>query len=287
MLDELASGIILFIVIFLFIIVIGSELFTIMVNEQLRYLRLITHYAPVPAPGSNHPVPEPVARYLSWAEGRKQDPAMCVRISHAGRFRYGRNGRWMKMGGEGFLSLAVPAYVWRTTILYAPILWLETFDHYVDRVAGMNLSLFSVFPLETGHTEEMKAGSLFRYLSCTLLFPSTLASSSLVKWENIDDSAAKAVIRDGDVSAEGIVRFDSRGAAESIEACHTVNPATGRPLPGHYLCRFSSWTETGGQRIPMQVESEIILPDGELVCAEYIITAVEFDAPVSLHGRGT
>jgi len=286
MFTELMSVIILFIVISLFFIVIGSELFTIMVNDQLRYLRLVTHYAPATAPGSIVSVPEPVSRYLSRFAGGKRDPVMCVRIAHAGRFRYGRNGRWMKMGGEVFFSLALPAFVWRTTIIFAPGIWLETLDYYVGRAAGMNFSLFSVFPLQNGHTEEVKAGALFRYFACIPLFPAILASSPFITWENVDESAAKAVISDRDVTAESFVRFDSQGRIESIESCQKANPDTGRPVPGHSLCRFSSWTETGGYRIPMQIESEIILPKGELVCAEYVITAVDFDPPDTFRGRG-
>jgi hypothetical protein len=287
MLAVLTLWVILCIVIFLFIIVVGSELFAIMIDEQLRYLRLIIHYAPLP-PAVNIPQrPEPVSRYLSWALGENRTPAGCMHFRHGGRIRYGKTGRWMDMGGEGFFSVAVPAFVWHATITYAPGIWLETYDYYVDRKAGMNLNLLSVLPLNNAQTDEMKGSSLFRYLTRTPLFPMILGSSSFIRWENVDDSTAKVVIKDEDTAVDAIVRFDSKGMMESIESCQKTIPETGRPVPGHFASSFSSYADVGGCRIPMQITSEIILPDGEYVYAEYAITLLEFDAPGTLCRRGS
>jgi len=287
MLTELILGISLCIVIFSFIIVVGNELFSIMINEQLRYLRLIVHYAPLP-PAVNIPQrPEPVSRYVSWALSENRTPVGCMHFRHGGRIRYGKTGRWMRMGGEGFFSAAVPAFVWHATITWAPGVWLDTYDYYVDRKAGMNLNLFSVFPLDNAQTDEMNVSALFRYLTRTPLFPTILGSSPFIAWENVDDTTARAVIRDEDISVEAIVRFDSRGMVESIESCQKTIPETGRPVPGHFASRFSSWADVGGYRIPMFITSEIILPEGEYVCAEFAITLVEFDAPGTLCQRGS
>ncbi len=185
----------------------------------------------------------------------------------------------MGMGGEGFFSVAVPAFVWHATIMYAPGIWLEAYDCYVDRKAGMNLNLFSVIPLDNAQTDEMKGSSLFRYLTRTPLFPMILGSSSLICWENVDDTTAKAIITDKDTSVVAIVRFDTKGMVESIESCQKTIPETGRPVPGHFTSRFSSYADAEGFRIPMRIISEIFLPEGEYVCAEYAITYVEYDAP--------
>ena len=110
MLSELLFGFILWIAVSLFIIAVGSELFAIMIDERLRYLRLIVNYAPLPATVSIPTRPEPVARYASYAVGENQDPVGCVHIRHSGRIRYGKTGRWMNMGGEAFFSLATPGF---------------------------------------------------------------------------------------------------------------------------------------------------------------------------------
>jgi Family of unknown function (DUF6920) len=285
MLSELILGVSVCIVVFSFILVVGHELFAIMIDEQLRYLRLIIHYAPLPAAVSIPQRPEPVSRYVSWALGENRTPSGCMHFRHGGRIRYGKTGRWMGMGGEGFFSAAAPAFVWHATITYAPGVWLEMYDYYVDRKAGMNLNLFSVFPLDNAKTDEIKGSSLFRYLARTPLFPQILGSSPFIRWENVDDSTAKAIITDKDTSVEALVRFGSRGMIDSIEFCDKTNPETGRPVPGHFASRFSSYADVRGCQVPMQITSEIILPDGEYVCAEYAITLVEFDVPGTICQR--
>jgi hypothetical protein len=281
MLTELFLVIGLCIVIFFFVIAVGNEFFAIIVNEQLRYLRLIIHYAPLPPVVSIPQHPEPVSRYVSWALGDNRTPVGCIHFRHGGRIRYGKNGRWMDMGGEGFFSTAVPAFIWHATITYAPGIWLETFDYYVDRKAGMNLNLFSVFPLDNAQTDEIRESSLFRYLTRTPLFPMILGSSPFIHWENFNDSAAKAIIKDKDIAVEAIARFDSKGRIGSIESCQKTIPETGRPVPGHFASTFSSFAEVRGCQIPMRIVSEIILPGGKYVCADYTITLVEFDTPDS------
>lgn len=286
MVPDLLTLFILSIAIFLFIVVIGSELFAIMADEQLRLLRLSVHSAPLPSADRIGTGPEPVSRYLSWALMDNREPdGGCIRIRHEGRIRFGKDGRWMPSGGEAFFPLAVPAFMWRSTILYAPGIWLEAFDYYIDRTAGMNLNLFSVFPLSNGQSESLKGSSLFRYLAFTPLFPIVHATSPFIHWENIDETMAKAVISDNGQSAEAVVRFDGRGRIGSIEACGRTDPKSSRPLPGHYLNRFSSYTEMGGFHIPRQIISEIVLPEGGLVCAEYTITAVESETRGSPAGK--
>jgi hypothetical protein len=279
MIDPMVFGILLWIAIVLLTIVAGSELFTIMIEEQIRYLRLIVHYAPLPATISIPTRPEPVARYVSWAQGENRNPAGCVHIRFGGRCRYGKTGRWMNMGGEAFLSLAAPGFVWHSTINYAPGIWLSAFDYYIDDKAGMNLNLMSVFPLDNAQGDAIKTSSLFRYLACTPLFPMIHGSAGFINWENIDDLTVKAIITDKGRSVEAIVRFNGRGWIESIGMHDMTHTETGRPVPGHFATRFSSYTPVEGYWIPMQVDSDMILPDGEQVTAEYSITEIGFDTP--------
>ena len=285
MFAELTTGILLWVAIFLFIILVGSELFALMVDEQIRHLRLIIFYAPLPAKAGIPASPEPVARYVSWALGENQNPVDCVHVRYTGRIRYGRTGRWMKMNGEALFSLATPAFTWHAKIAYTPGTWIEAFDYYVHHEAGMNFNLFSFLPLNNAHTGGIRGSSLFRYLACMPLFPMIHRSSDFISWETVDDSTAKASIRDADLSVEAIARFDARGWIRSITTCQNVHPETGRPLPGLFSSRFSGYAEVGGYRIPIQIASELILPDGEYVCAEYSITAVKYDTPVTLQRK--
>ena len=250
-----------------------------MVNEQIHRHRLIIFYAPLPASAGIMSNPEPVARYVSWALGENPVPVDSMHVRYTGRIRYGRTGRWMKMNGGALFSLAVPGFTWHAKIAYAPGIWIESFDYYIHHEAGMNLNLFSTLPLDNIHGNEIKPSSLFRYLAFTPLFPMIYRSSGLISWETVDELTAKAGIHDADLSVEAIARFDGHGWIESIETYPKTHPEIARPVPGLFANRFSGYAEIGGYRIPMQIASEQILPDGEYLCAEYSITGVEYNMP--------
>src|SRR5665647_1550906 len=191
MLAELTFGFLLWVSIFLLIIIIGSDLFTSMIEHQANYLRLIIDYAPLPSNKSIPSDPEPVSRYLAWSLGKNTDPVGCVHIRHTGRFRYGKTGRWMNVRGRAFFSLGTPGFVWHAKIAYAPGIWIDAFDYYVHREAGMFLNLFSVFPLDNAYGDKIKTSSLFRYLASTPLFPMALLPGASLEWKNVSDSTAR------------------------------------------------------------------------------------------------
>jgi hypothetical protein len=273
------QGIIFSLVTVLLAIAIGSNLFSVMVDEQIRYLQLIVTYAPLPATGFRRTPPDPVTRYLKWAVGNEDDPAGCARIRYSGKIRLGKDGRWMKMGGSACFSQAVPGFVWHSTMIFAPFIWIETLDYYVHRNAGMNLNLFSFFPLNNSRDERIAVPSLFRYLACAPLYPRILASPDHVSWEAIDDSEAQAVIHDAGIATEAIVRFNRNGWIDSIAAHDPASPASGHPIPGVVTCRFSDYAEIGGHHIPTQVSSEQFLPDGTYSCMEFEVISAEYDMP--------
>jgi Family of unknown function (DUF6920) len=109
----------------------------------------------------------------------------------------------------------------------------------------------------------------------------------VIRWEPVDDSTAKAVIRDADLSVEALARFDGRGWIESIRTCQKTHRETGRPMPGLFASRFSGYAEADGYRIPMQIASELILPDRECVYAEVTITGIEFNKPPKIRRSGS
>ena len=150
-----------------------------MVDEQLRYLRLIVHYAPLPRDHQHSsPVPNRLHAMYRGLLGENRTPVGCMHFRHGGRIRYGKTGRWMNMGGEGiFFSCSTGV---SSGMQQSPTLPVYGSKHSIIMLiakAGMNLNLFSVFPLDNAQTDEMKDGSLFRYLTCTPLFPMILGSS--------------------------------------------------------------------------------------------------------------
>ncbi len=277
MFPELIFWFLVWVAIFLLIVIIGNGLFTSMIEHQASYLHLIIDYAPLPSNKSIPSDPEPVSRYLAWALGMNTDPVGCVHIRHTGRIRYGKTGRWMNVRGGAFLSLGTPGFVWHAKIAYIPGIWIDAFDYYVHHEAGMNLNLFSVFPLDNAYGDKIKTSSLFWYLASAPLFPMALLPGASLEWKNVSELTARASLMDNDLCAEALVHFDGTGRIQSIEACHRNPPKSSNPVPGHFIQNFSNYSDVQGYKIPLHLSSDLILPDGEDASIDITITSVEFE----------
>lgn len=266
--------------IFLFAVAIGSNLFAVMVDEQLQYLRLIALYAPLRVPSIGRSLPVPVSEYLVWAAGNTKNPAGCAGIRFSGRTRLGKNGRWMKTGGRAWFSLSVPNDIWHTTLAFIPGIWIETCDYHVHRTAGTNFNLFSFFPLNNAHSADMIAPSLFRYLAAAPFFPHVLASPDMVSWEKIDDSAATATLHHGDRSVRALVRFDGNFRIGSIVLHDTAFPVHENPFPGVFSSTYYDYANIRGHQIPRHIVFEAHLADGEYICTEYWLNDIGYSFPM-------
>jgi hypothetical protein len=265
--------------IFLLILIIGGNLFAAIVGQQVLYLRLMIDYAPLSPTNRIPSHPEFVSRCLSWTLSGHTDPVGCVHIRHTGKIRYGKTGRWMEIRGESIFSLATPGFVWHAKITYFPGIWIEAFDYYAHREAGMNLNLFPVFPLTTIYDGAIKTSSLFRYLASAPLYPIALVPVITLEWQNVSDLTARLSIRDNDLSAEALVHFDGSGRIQNIEACHRNQLENGRPVPGYFMMKFSDYTDVKGYKIPLQISSDLILPEGQSACIERTISSIVFEIP--------
>jgi len=286
MLSEMIAGIILFVAIFIIIIIAGEELFFVIMREQVRYFFLIVFYAPLPRTITISKRFPQLALYLLWAIGENTEPVSSVHIRHTGRFRYGKKGRWMNADGEAFFSLAVPGFVWHTRIAYLPGIWIDTFDYYVHRKAGMLFNLFSFIPLNNAQGNEIKPASLFRYLANAPLFPMIFGTDNSIAWESVDESTARVIVHDNDLSTEALVHFDGSGRIRSIESFCRSERETDRPAPGHSVNTFAEYSEVHGYKIPMRITSEFILPDGEHASTDVTITSIEYAKAGKIYNGG-
>jgi hypothetical protein len=51
--------------------------------------------------------------------------------------------------------------------------------------------------------------------------------------------------------------------------------------------KFSDYTDVQGYKIPLQISSELILPDGEYACTDFTITSIEFEIPGKICRSGS
>lgn len=211
-------------------------------------------------------LPPPVARYLRLALPTDAPMIATARLQHRGSFATDAAGeRWRPFTSDQLVITRRPGFDWDGRIRMMPGVDVRVHDAYVGGVGILHASLLGLITLaRPPQTAALAEGELMRFLAEAVWYPTALWPGQGVTWEAIGDMAARATLRDGDVSVQLDFRFGPDGLVAVVEAAargRTVGTAT-VPTPWHG--RFWDYQLRGGVRVPLEGEVAWILPEGPL-----------------------
>jgi hypothetical protein len=222
--------------------------------------------APPPAAARYDPaelegLPAPVARYFSFALAPGQPLVLRARFTQQGTFATARE-RWAPFTATEDFTVFPPGFVWDARIRMAPFVSVRVRDSYLAGQGIMHGELGGlVTVVDQRDTPEMAAGALLRYLAEAAWLPTALLPASGVTWEGLDESSARATLRDAGVTVSMEVRFGASGEIASISAMRHRD-VKGKPVLTPWSGRFSSYARVHGMMVPTESEVGWDLPDG-------------------------
>jgi hypothetical protein len=116
-------------------------------------------------------LPEVVQRYLSYSRVVGKEIIRTVRLKQIGKFRQNAQQPWMNLDAEEYYSVNPPGFVWVGTMRKAGFPLVRARDRYRAGKGNMRLKLGTIFPIANATGEAMDQGSLTRYLSEMIWFP--------------------------------------------------------------------------------------------------------------------
>jgi hypothetical protein len=144
-----------------------------------------------------------------------------------------------------------------------PLISAHVHDAYVGGEGTLDVAvigLFTVADLSGGG--DLAKGELTRFLAEAPWYPTPLLPSNGLKWEAIDDNAARANLTDGDAQVAMTFKFNSEGLIDTSRAearGRAVGKiATTAPWEGHYW----NYARRGNMLVPLEAEVSWIMPDG-------------------------
>jgi hypothetical protein len=211
-------------------------------------------------------LPPPVARYLRHVLREGQPLIRSVEIVQEGEFRIGTDeGSWRPFRATHIAVVNPPGFMWDARILMAPLLAVRVRDAYVGGGGSMHAEILAVHMLiDEKDKPELDAGALQRYLAEAVWFPTALLPSQGVKWEAIDDHAARATLTDSRTSVSLEFRFNDAGEIVGSFATSRFREVDGSYVPTPWGGRYGAYEERQGMRIPLEGEVEWYLPDRTL-----------------------
>jgi hypothetical protein len=144
-----------------------------------------------------------------------------------------------------------------------PGLTVRAYDAYVAGEGILHASLFGVVSLvNLRGTPEMAQGELMRFFAEAPWYPTALLPSQGVQWEAVDDTSAKATLKDSATTLTMLFRFNENGLIESVRAEARGRTVSGAVIPTPWEGQWSNYELRDGMRIPIEGEVAWMLPEG-------------------------
>ncbi|KGM44801.1 hypothetical protein P9D43_11310 [Neobacillus niacini] len=222
-------------------------------------------------------LPYPVQRWLINSNVIGKDEVKTVRLKQQGRMRTEKNGKWMPTKAEQYFTINEPGFIWIADVKMAPLVRLSGIDTYKAGTGKMKIKVFSLFPVVDAKGPEMDSGTMMRYLAEMMWYPSA-ALKPYIKWEEIDETSAKATMENNGISVSGVFYFNEKG-----DILRFVGKRY-REVEGKYV--LSDWgginkefKEFKGIRIPSKSDVTWFEKDEEFRWFEVEITDIQYNVP--------
>ena len=195
-------------------------------------------------------LPAPVERYVETVLEESSPRVPTARIQQRGEVRL--DGDWRPFSAVQHVAVDPPGFVWDADVEMAPGVGVRVVDRYVAGEGGLRATLLSVLPVVEAPPEpSLSEAELARYLAECVWLPTALLDER-VEWEAIDDSTARATIRDGERTASLTFEFDDRGLVERVhaDARYRLDEDETAPWTGE----FSEYRVRNGVLVPTEAE---------------------------------
>ena len=221
-------------------------------------------------------VPDPVARYLTFALVRGQPIVRHARVEHVGMFA-ARPGRWAAFRSVQRMTAPVPGFVWDARIALAPLLPVHVRDGYIAGAGSMRAAIGGLLPVARHEgSREIAASALWRYLAEAPWLPTALLPSERLAWRALDDRSARATLTDGEVTASADFHFDRRGRIVRVTGERFRAVGEGQVLT-RTEGRHWDYARVSGMMVPTSGEVAWLLPECAHVYWRAAVARAEHD----------
>lgn len=209
-------------------------------------------------------LPTPVERYFRTVLKDGQPIASAVRVEHTGTFNMSETGeQWRSFISTQRVITQPPGFDWEGRIAMMPGLSVRVHDAYIAGEGILHASLFGLVSLvNLRGTPEVAQGELMRFFAEAAWYPTALLPSQGARWEAVDDTSAKATLKDDKITLTLLFRFDDNGLIKSVRAEARGRTVAGKVIPTPWEGRWSNYELRDGMRIPLKGEVAWILPGG-------------------------
>lgn len=214
---------------------------------------------------TDNELPVPVRRHLRLVLPEGSPAVQRVFVAQTGTLNIGEDKEsWKPFVATHRATTEPPGFVWAARVGFAPGLDVLVHDAYVGLRGTVAPWVAGLIPLGqvTDEGGETARGELLRFLAEAPWYPTVLKSDRRITWSSVDERHARAVLRDGGVTATVLFAFGDDDLIASIRAEDRSRLVDGEMVPTPWVGRWWDYEERSGFLIPTRCEVEWVLPDG-------------------------
>ncbi len=219
-------------------------------------------------------LPEPVQRYLQYTGIVGKPLARTVFLRQQGRVRLAGQ-RWIPLQAQEWFSVRPPGFVWDATMRVAGIPVGRARDTYQSGHGRMLIKAASLVTVANVEGEEMDQGSMMRYLSELMWFPSAFLEDN-ISFQAIDAASARVTLTDQGKTATATLFFDSVGKLTNFEARRYAIAGKRRDLQT-WSVPVTGYGEFEGLKLPVRVKAVWKLAEGDREDIDVTLTDLHYD----------
>jgi len=220
-------------------------------------------------------LPEPIQRYLNYAQVVGKEPVHTIRLKQQGAMRTQPGQKWLPLHAEQYFTTMPPAFLWHCTMRPFPFAWITATDRFSGAHGAMTIKLLSLLQLGDERGPEVDQGELQRFLAEMIWFPTAWLSDA-IEWVAIDAHSAQATLHSPGVTASVILHINEQGQPTLV--------TTDRYMSEHGQYRLVPWSgraqdyrEVDGMQIPASIEVTWHLASGEFTWFRVKLTEIEYN----------
>jgi hypothetical protein len=206
-------------------------------------------------------LPAPVQRFFRTVLKDRQAIVAAVKLSQQGQFNLNElEDKWNPFIATQLVITQRLGFDWDARIQMAPGLNAFVHDTYLLGKGSLHASLLGLFTVaKMSGAPENNQGELLRFFAEALWYPTALLPSQGVRWEAIDDNAARATVTDSAITVSAVFQFNAEGTIATFRAdARYRDKLTAMPWSG----RFWDYAVRNGMLIPLEGEVGWEYPEG-------------------------
>jgi hypothetical protein len=223
------------------------------------------------------PLPEPVQRYLRFAQILGKPKVKCAKVRQTGFMRTSPTQKWMPVEATQYTSLAGPlSRTWYARIKMGPLTLLNGFDRYDNGTGHMLMRLLSLLPVVDVHGPEVDLSALIIFINDMVMWP-TAFLSDYIHWKAINETSAELQVDLQGKQFSAVTQFNKLGEMVNFiteDRYRTVGEGAKQDQWSTPLRRYR---EVNGLRIPSEGDAIWHLPEGEFPYIRVSIDQVIYD----------